>query len=74
MPSTPSQTVHVGYKLDFDFKTAHVESTKYIVGKLLGGNGNVLIVRGVKGSAPDEEMYAGQMEALKEFPNAKVVG
>ncbi|MBV9489227.1 MAG: ABC transporter substrate-binding protein, partial [Verrucomicrobia bacterium] len=62
------------YKLDFDFKKAHVDSTKYIVGQLLGGKGNVLIVRGVKGSAPDQEMYAGQMEALKEYPNAKVVG
>lgn len=62
------------YKLDFDFKGAHVESTKYIIGKLLGGKGNVLIVRGVKGSAPDQEMYAGQMEALKEFPNAKIIG
>jgi ribose transport system substrate-binding protein len=62
------------YKLDFDFKGAHVESTKYIVGKLLGGKGNVLIIRGVKGSAPDQEMYAGQMEALKEFPSAKVIG
>jgi ribose transport system substrate-binding protein len=62
------------YKLDFDFKTAHVDSTKYIIGKLLGGKGNVLVVRGVKGSAPDQEMYAGQMEALKQYPNAKVVG
>jgi ribose transport system substrate-binding protein len=61
------------YKLDFDFKGAHLDSTKYIVGKLLGGKGNVLIVRGVKGSAPDQEMYAGQMEALKEYPNAKVI-
>jgi ribose transport system substrate-binding protein len=62
------------YKLDFDFKTAHVDSTKYIIGTLLGGKGNVLIVRGVKGSAPDQEMYAGQMEALKQYPDAKVVG
>jgi ribose transport system substrate-binding protein len=62
------------YKLDFDFKTAHLESTKYIVGTLLGGKGNVLIVRGVKGSAPDQLMYEGQMEALKQYPDAKIVG
>jgi ribose transport system substrate-binding protein len=62
------------YKLDFDFKNAHLESTKYIVGTLLGGKGNVLIVRGVKGSAPDLEMYEGQMEALKQFPDVKIVG
>ncbi len=62
------------YKLDFDFTKAHVDSTKYIVGTLLGGKGNVLIVRGVKGSAPDQQMYEGQMEALKQYPDAKVVG
>ena len=62
------------YKLDFDFKKAHVDSTNYIVGTLLSGKGNVLIVRVVKGSAPDQEMYAGQMEALKQYPNAKVIG
>jgi ribose transport system substrate-binding protein len=62
------------YKLDFDFKKAHVDSTNYIIGTLLGGKGNVLIVRGVKGSAPDQAMYAGQMEALKQYSNAKVIG
>ena len=62
------------YKLDFDFKNAHVESTKYIVDTLLGGKGNVLVVRGVKGSAPDQEMYGGQMEVLKQFPGIKIVG
>jgi len=34
----------------------------------------VLIVRGVKGSAPDQQMYEGQVEALKQYPAAKVVG
>jgi ribose transport system substrate-binding protein len=62
------------YKLDFDFKNAHVESTKYIVDTLLGGKGGVLVVRGVKGSAPDQEMYAGQMQVLKQFPGIKIVG
>ena len=62
------------YKLDFDFKTAHKESTKFIVDSLLGGKGNILIVRGVKGSAPDQMMYEGAMESLKQFPEAKIVG
>jgi ribose transport system substrate-binding protein len=62
------------YKLDFDFKTAHKDSTKFIVGELLGGKGNILIVRGVKGSAPDQMMYEGAIESLKQFPDAKVVG
>jgi ribose transport system substrate-binding protein len=62
------------YKLDFNFAKAHEDSTKYIVDTLLGGKGNVLVVRGVKGSAPDQEMYKGQMTTLKQYPNAKVVG
>src|SRR6476660_1427647 len=62
------------YKLDFDFKTAHKDSTKFIIGELLGGKGNILVVRGVKGSAPDQMMYEGAMESLKQFPGAKVVG
>ena len=62
------------YKLDFDFKTAHKDSTKFIIGELLGGKGNILVVRGVKGSAPDQMMYEGAMESLKQFPDAKVVG
>ena len=62
------------YKLDFDFKTAHKDSTKFIVGELLGGKGNILIVRGVKGSAPDQMMYEGAIESLKQFPDAKIVG
>jgi len=62
------------YKLDFDFKAMHSESTKFIVDSLLKGKGNVLIVRGVKGSAPDQLMYEAQVETLKQYPNVKVVG
>ena len=45
-----------------------------IVDTLLGSKGNILIIRGVKGSAPDQMMYEGQMETLKQFPEAKIVG
>ena len=61
------------YKLDFDFKAMHSESTKFIVDSLLKGKGDVLIVRGVKGSAPDQLMYEAQRETLKQYPNVKVV-
>jgi ribose transport system substrate-binding protein len=67
-------SVPCAYKLDFDFKAMHRESTEYIVGTLLGGKGNVLIVRGVKGSAPDQLMYEGQKEVLAKYPQVKVVG
>ena len=62
------------YKLDFDFVAAHRDSTRFILDNLLGGQGNVLVVRGVKGSAPDQMMYQGQQESLKQHPNVKVVG
>ncbi len=62
------------YKLDFDFKAMHRESTEFIIDSLLKGKGNVLIVRGVKGSAPDQLMYEAQVETLKRYPNAKIVG
>ena len=41
--------------------------------KKLGGKGNVLQVRGVKGSAPDHDMFEAQEAALKEYPDIKVV-
>jgi ribose transport system substrate-binding protein len=40
----------------------------------LGGKGNVLIVRGIKGSGIDQQTYAGEMEGLKQFPDMKIVG
>jgi ribose transport system substrate-binding protein len=39
-----------------------------------GGKGNVLIVRGVKGSAPELNTYNGQTAILKKYPDLKVVG
>ena len=41
--------------------------------KKLGGKGNVLQVRGVKGSAPDNDMFNAQEAALKKYPDIKVV-
>ncbi len=41
--------------------------------KKLGGKGNVIVVRGVKGSAPDADMYAAQEAVLKNNPGVKVV-
>ncbi len=40
---------------------------------LIGDKGNVIVVRGVKGSAPDHDMYELQMATLKKFPDVKVV-
>lgn len=60
------------YKLNFDFTGYQAQLTKDVL-HLTGGKGNVIVVRGVKGSAPDHDMYESQMATLKQFPNVKVV-
>ena len=60
------------YQLNFDFKGYKKEEAEWVF-KKLGGKGNVLQVRGVKGSAPDNDMFNAQEAALKEFPGIKVV-
>ena len=45
----------------------------HLVAEAMNGQGNMLVVRGVTGSLPDKLMYEGQMKALKEYPNIKVV-
>lgn len=65
------------WKLGFDFtgyKTEQAEATL----DLIGGAGNVLVVRGVSGSRPDAEMYAAQKAVLDAHPDvtiaAEVIG
>jgi ribose transport system substrate-binding protein len=60
------------YKLNFDF-TGYMTTLTDEVMKMIGGKGNIIVVRGVKGSAPDNDMYSAQMAALKKFPDVKVV-
>lgn len=40
----------------------------------MGGEGRLLISRGVVGSAPEAEFYAAQMEVIDEYPDIEVVG
>ncbi len=58
--------------LNFDFFNYQAEATEWIANKL-HDKGNVMIVRGVKGSAPDHDMYEGQLSVLKKHPEMKVV-
>ena len=60
------------YQLNFDFKGYKEEEAEWVF-KKLGGKGNVLQVRGVKGSAPDNDMFNAQQVALKKYPDIKVV-
>jgi ribose transport system substrate-binding protein len=60
------------YKIDWDFANWQRPLVEGVA-RLMGGKGNLIIVRGVRGSAPDKMMYEQQMETLKHFPNIKVV-
>jgi ribose transport system substrate-binding protein len=60
------------HQLNFDFKGYKQEEAEWVF-KKLGGKGNVLQVRGVKGSAPDNDMFNAQEAALKKYPDIKVV-
>ena len=51
---------------------ATVSTTAVI--KAMGGKGNLLISRGVVGSAPEAEYYAAQKKVLARYPAVKVVG
>lgn len=60
------------YQLNFDFTGYKKKQAGWIMEKL-GGKGNILVVRGVKGSAPDHAMYQAQMAVLDNYPDAVVV-
>lgn len=60
------------YQLNFDFLGYKKEEAEYVM-KRLGGKGNIIQVRGVKGSAPDNDMYNAQVAVLKNYPSVKVV-
>lgn len=60
------------YTMDYDWATFGKTSAGYVVNKLKG-KGNVIIVRGVSGAAPDQGIFAGIMETLKSSPEMKVV-
>ena len=65
-------TADCAHTLGFDFtayKTEQAEATL----DLIGGEGNVIVVRGVKGSGPDEEMYLAQKAVLDQHPDVTVV-
>ena len=65
-------TADCAYKLSFDFtgyKTAQAEATL----DLIGNQGNVIVVRGVRGSGPDNLMYSAQKAVLDANPDVTVV-
>jgi ribose transport system substrate-binding protein len=59
-------------KIDWDFVNWQRPLTDGIA-RLMGGKGNVIIVRGVRGSAPDRMMYEQEIDTLKRYPGIKIV-
>lgn len=59
-------------QLNFDFKGYKKQQAEWVI-KQIGDKGNVIVVRGVKGSAPDADMFGAQDAVLKQHPDVKVV-
>ncbi len=60
------------WKLGFDFTGYKTEQARATM-DLIGGEGNVIVVRGVSGSAPDAQMHAAQQAVLDATPGVTVV-
>lgn len=65
-------TADCAYKLSFDFTGYKTEQAKKTL-DLIGNKGNVIVVRGVKGSGPDNLMYTAQKAVLDANPDVKIV-
>lgn len=60
------------YKVEADFDQFGQAAATGVV-NAMGKNGNLLVVRGVVGSAPEKKIYDGQMKVLRATPDVKVV-
>ena len=56
----------------FDDYKLGLDTGRYLL-KAIGGQGNVVIIEGVKGSTTSDERVRGFRKALEEFPNVKLV-
>lgn len=65
-------TNEAAYTMDYDFVKYGVDCGTYLSDKI-GGKGNVIVVRGISGSAPDEKMNEGYEQVLAKNPGLKVV-
>lgn len=65
-------TADCAYKLSFDFTGYKTEQAKATL-DLIGNKGNVVVVRGVRGSGPDNLMYSAQKAVLDANPDVKIV-
>ena len=59
------------YTMDYDWVSMGEKKTEFVMDKI-GGKGNVLIVRGPSGAAPDEGIYEGITNVLSKYPDVKI--
>jgi ribose transport system substrate-binding protein len=60
------------YKLDYDFASWGRISVEYFA-KRFNGNANILVVRGIMGSSPEDAYYKGLSETIAKYPGLKIV-
>lgn len=60
------------YTMDYDFVSFGQQCGTYLA-DVLGGKGNVVMVRGVSGTTPDEQMAQGYEDVLAENPDLNVI-
>jgi ribose transport system substrate-binding protein len=60
------------YAVDFNFIQFGEETVEDVV-RLTSDKAKVVIVRGLAGSSPDEDMYGGNLIGLKKYPNIEVL-
>lgn len=60
------------YTMDYPWEQIGKDSVEFVADKL-GGKGNIVVVRGVSGAAPDQGIYAGITETMKDYPDLEIV-
>ncbi len=59
------------YTMDYDWVSMGEKKTQFVMDQI-GGKGNVIIVRGPSGAAPDVGIYEGIMNIINQYPDVKV--
>ena len=59
------------YTMDYDWVDMGEKKTQFVMDKI-GGKGNVIIVRGPSGAAPDVGIYEGITNVLGQYPDVKI--
>lgn len=59
------------YTMDYDWVSMGEKKTQFVMDSI-GGKGNVIIVRGPSGGAPDAGIYKGITNVLSKYPEVKI--